>query len=280
MKPALVFALVALGAISISEAFLIRRQDARLRDLENALARQSTPEGAAEIVKRAGVDPAKSGDASTGTASAAAAKKAADAAVAEKAAELEKRLDALEKNALAAATGGGGGDPSAIDEMVSKKVDEKLANAKQEKKGGLFGDDKKRPLADISKDLGLNELQEDQMAEAINASQKTCFGVVTTPRNDGTNVLDDIVVAMQDPEHAQEKATAAFMKIFTDKIPGTDETYLARIMTEKAALNGEIKKILTDEQMKKYTRLAQDPHDIQTGYDPYGEYLAERLGKK
>ena len=32
--------------------------------------------------------------------------------------------------------------------------------------------------------------------------------------------------------------------------------------------------------MKKYTRLGQDPHEIQTGYDPYGEYLAERLGKK
>jgi hypothetical protein len=279
MKPALVFTLVALAAITVAEGFLIRRQEARLRELESAIAKQSTPEGAAEILKRAGVDARSSDSAAASSTAAKAARQAADEAVAEKAAELARRLDVLEKNAVAAAAGGSGGDPAAIDDMVSKKVDEKLANAKQ-KKGGLFGDDKKRPLAEISRDLELTELQEDQMAEAINASQKVCFGLVTTPRNDGTNILDDIVLAMQDPEHAQEKATAAFMKIFTEKIPGTDETYLGRIMAEKTALNAEFKKLLTEDQMKKYTRLGQDPHEIQTGYDPYGEYLAERLGKK
>ncbi|MEK7466379.1 MAG: hypothetical protein AAB074_03100 [Planctomycetota bacterium] len=277
MKPALAFVLVALTAITVAEGFLIRRQEARLRDLEATVARQSTPEGAAEILKKAGVDPGASDPASVSSAAVKAARKAVDEAVGEKSEELARRLDALEKNALAA--GGAGGDPSAIDDIVSKKVDEKLAGQKQ-KKGGLFGDDKKVPLAEISKDLELNELQEDQMAEAINASQKVCFAIVTTPRNDGTNILDDIVLAMQDPEHAQEKATAAFMKLFTDKIPGTEETYLARLMAEKATLNGEFKKVLTDDQMKKYTRLGQDPHEIQTGYDPYGEYLAERLGKK
>ncbi|KAF0243856.1 MAG: hypothetical protein FD180_3024 [Planctomycetota bacterium] len=278
MKPALIFALVALAAVSVAEGFLIRRQEARLRELESAVAKQSTPEGAAEILKKAGVDPRAADAAVVSSTAAKAARQAVEDAVAEKAEEIARRLEALEKNALAAA-GGGGGDPAAIDDMVSKKVDEKLADAKQ-KKGGLFGDDKKRPLSEISKDLALTELQEDQMAEAINASQKVCFGIVTTPRNDGTNILDDIVVAMQDPEHAQEKATAAFMKLFTDKIPGTDETYLARIMTEKGALNSEFKKVLTEDQMKKYTRLGQDPHEIQTGYDPYGEYLAERMGKK
>ena len=278
MKPALVFALVALAAVSVAEGFLIRRQEARLRDLESAVARQSTPEGAAEILKKAGVDPRAADAGAVSSTAAKAARQAVEDAVAEKSEEIARRLEALEKNALAAA-GGGGGDPAAIDDMVSKKVDEKLADAKQ-KKGGLFGDDKKRPLSEVSKDLALTELQEDQMAEAINASQKVCFGIVTTPRNDGTNILDDIVVAMQDPEHAQEKATAAFMKLFTDKIPGTDETYLARIMTEKATLNSEFKKVLTEDQMKKYTRLGQDPHEIQTGYDPYSEYLAERMGKK
>ena len=279
MKPALAFVLVALTAVSVAEGFLIRRQEARLRDLETTVARQSTPEGAAEILKKAGIDPAAADSAAVNSSAAKAARKAADEAVAEKSEELARRLDALEKNALAAAANGGGGDPAAIDDIVSKKVDEKLADAKQ-KNGGLFGDDKKRPLTEISKELELTELQEDQMAEAINASTKLCFGVITTPRNDGTNVLDDIVLAMQDPEHAQEKATAAFMKLFTDKIPGTDETYLARIMTEKGTLNSEFKKVLTDDQMKKYTRLGQDPHEIQTGYDPYGEYVAERLGKK
>ncbi len=278
MKPALLFALAALAAAALAEGFIIHRQEKRLRELEAAQARQATPEGAAELVKRAGIDPAA--ESSSPAAAAREARKAADAAVAERSTELERRLETLEKNALAAAAGGTGSDPAAIDDLVAKKVDEKMEGANKKKKGGLFGDDNKRPLADISKDLALTELQEDQMAEAINASQKLCFGIITTPRNDGTNVLDDIVVAMQDPEHAEEKVKAAFMQIFTAKIPGSDETYLGRIMKEKQVLQEDFKKILTEDQMKKFTRLGQDPHEIQTGYDPYGEYLTERLGKK
>ncbi|MCE9584257.1 MAG: hypothetical protein K8T20_17360 [Planctomycetes bacterium] len=278
MKPALIFVLAAIGALSISEAFLIRRQESRIRDLEATLARQATPEGAAEILRRAGPDSSRPGDVTAQSeAGAAAARKAADTAVAEQTAELERRLAALEKSSATAGTPGG--DPAAIDELVAKKVDEKLGG-KKEKKGGLFGDDKKRPLADVSKDLALTELQEDQLADAIKASQKTVFDLITTPRNDGTNILDDLVLALQDPEHAEEKAKAAFMQIFTAKLPGSEETYLGKIMTEKQTLLGEFHKILTEDQMKKYDRLGQDPHEIQTGYDPYGEYIMQRMGKK
>ncbi len=279
MKPALLFALAALAAVTIAEGFVIHRQEKRLRELETAQARQATPEGAAEFMKRAGIDPSQSGGPSSPSETAREARKAADEAVAERASELERRLESLEKNALAAAAAGTGGDPGAIDDLVAKKVDEKMEGVKK-KKSGLFGDENKRPLADVSKDLALTELQEDQMAEAINASQKNCFGVITTPRNDGTNLLDDIVLAMQDPEHAEEKMKAAFMQIFTAKLPGSDETYLAKLLQEKQVLEEGFKKILTEDQMKKYTRLGQDPLEIQTGYDPYGEYLGERLGKK
>lgn len=278
MKPALIFALAAIGALSIAEAFLIRRLESRCRDLEIASARQSSPEGAAEILKKAGLDPSRPADAASISTNRAAARDAAETAVAERTAELEKRLATLENNAVAAAGSGAPSDPDAIDDLVTRKVDEKLKG--QQKKGGLFGDDKKRPLADVSKDLALTELQEDQFAEAINSSQKLCFGIITTPRNDGTNILDDVVAAMQDPEHAEERVKAAFMQIFTAKIPGSDETYLGRIMQEKATLNGEFKKILTEDQMKKFDRLGQDPHEIQTGYDPYSEYMQQRLGTK
>lgn len=277
MKPALLFALAALAAVTIAEGFVIHRQEKRLRELEAAQARQGTPEGAAELVKRAGIDPSQPGGSSSPAEVAREARRAADAAVAERASELERRLESLEKGALAG--GGTGGDPGAIDDLVAKKVDEKMEGVKK-KKSGLFGDENKRPLAEVSKDLALTELQEDQMAEAINASQKNCFGVITTPRNDGTNLLDDIVLAMQDPEHAEEKMKAAFMQIFTAKLPGSEETYLAKLLQEKQVLEEGFKKILTEDQMKKYTRLGQDPLEIQTGYDPYGEYLAERLGKK
>jgi len=151
---------------------------------------------------------------------------------------------------------------------------------KEKKDGGLFGEDKKRPLADVSKDLGLTPEQEDQMADLINTSQRTVFGILITPRNDGTNILDDFVDAMRDPEHMEEKGKAILLKVFTEKIPGTDEAYLSRIMLEKHSLNEEFRKILSEDQMKKYERLGQDPHDIQTGYDPFGQYVADHLGQK
>jgi hypothetical protein len=279
MKPALIFVLVALAGTVIAEAFIIRRQESRLRDVEAALARQSTPEGAAELVKKAGLDAAKVTEAVAGGGpAAAAARKAAEEAVAARTADLEARLAAAEKAALSTAVGSG--DPAALDELVAKKVGEKVDEEKKKKNGGgLFGDEKKRPLTEISKELGLTELQEDQMSDAIKASQKVVFDLLATPRNDGTNVLDDFVEAMKDPEHAEEKMQKAFLQIFTAKLPGSEETYLGRVMAEKQALLGEFKNILTEDQMKRYNRLGQDPHEIQTGYDPFGEYVAERLAQ-
>ena len=281
MKPAaaVVFVLVAFAATIAAEAFLLRRQELRIRDLETAVARQSTPEGAAEIVRRAGLEPgaAEGSPGGSGATASPAMRSAIEKEVAARAAALEERLASLERTAASGGGSGSGTSEEELDAAVAKKVDEKLAGKKKE---GIFGDDKKRPIADISKELGLTELQEDQMVQAIDTSQRGMFGVITTPRNDGTNLVDDIVKALQDPEDPQGKAQAVFMKLFTDKIPGTEETYLARIMTEKKTLSEEFRKILTPDQMKKYERLGQDPHEIQTGYDPFGEYVAERLGKE
>jgi len=281
MKPshaAVLAVLVVLGATVAAQGFFLRRQDQRLRDLESAQARLATPEGVEETLRRAGIDPARVAGASTPAAvaaEAAARRAAVDAAVAAQTTALEERLASLEKSTAALAAGGAA-DGDALDAVVAKKVEEKMGG---KKKDGIFGDEKKRPLTEISKDLELTEPQEDQMAAAIDASQKKVFDLITTPRNDGTNLLDDLAEALKDPEHAQEKAQAVFLQLFTAKIPGSDETYLAKIMTEKVALNEEFRKVLTPEQMKKYERLGQDPHEIQTGYDPYGEYLVERMGK-
>ena len=68
------------------------------------------------------------------------------------------------------------------------------------------------------------------------------------------------------------------MKLFTDKIPGSEDTYLAVIMREKVRVKEGLKTILTEDQYKKFDRMGQDPHDIKTGYDPYGEYLVQKMG--
>jgi hypothetical protein len=282
MKAAMAFAFVALFGIAVAQIVALRRQETRLRELETALAKQSSPEGAAETLRRAGVDPARAAEmtqpgrgAAAGGPGSGPSRLDVEFAIDEATEKLEKRLAAVEKSVSEGAVAAGA-DPDALDAAVAKKVDEKMAESNK-KKGGIFGDDNKRPLTEISKELGLTEQQEDMMATAIDASQREMFALITTPRTDGTNILDEVVEAFKDPENAQQKAQAAFLKLFTDRIPGSDETYLSRIMKEKEALNGEFGKFLTEEQMKKYTRLGQDPHEIQTGFDPYGQYMAERL---
>lgn len=280
MKAPLVFALVALVGMAVAEAVVIRRLSARVADLETASAARAESESkTAAALKRAGIDP--DNPASAASRASAADPAALDAAVQSRTEKLEQRLAALESGAASGNAGHGNGSasPDQLDAMVARKVDEKLeANGKGKNKGGFFGDDNKRPLADVSKDLGLTELQEDQMKMALDDSQKKVFDLIITPRNDGTNVMDDIVTALRDPDHAQEKATAAFMKLFTDKIPGSDETYLAVIMREKIRVKEDLKKILTEDQAKKFERMAQDPHDIKTGYDPFSEYLVQKMG--
>ena len=278
MKPALIVVFIAFAATLSAGAFLIRRQELRIRELESTVARQSTPEAATELVRRAGIEPGSHGAAGGAASTGPGASGSTEKEIAARTAQLEERIASMEKTALARRGTGSLPSDEELDAAVAKKVEEKLGE--QKKNEGPFGEDKKRPMTEISKDLELTPQQEDQMVQMINDSKRAMFAEVSVPRNDGTNIVDDIVAALQDPVDPKEKAQAVFMKLFSDKIPGTDETYIARIMKSKAALNEQFKTVLTPEQMKKYERLGQDPHEIQTGYDPFEEYVAERLGKK
>jgi len=156
-----------------------------------------------------------------------------------------------------------------IADLIEKKVDEKV-KAKGEDNG--FGG-KKRPLGEVARELGLPQPVEVRMAEFANEGKKKSFEILRTPRADGTSIVTDIVQAFQSGDQAKENVQAAFLKIFKENVPGTQETYLSAILKVGDEVSKKFESILTPDQLTAFKHTGVGPLDLETGYDPFTEYV-------
>lgn len=174
------------------------------------------------------------------------------------------------------------GKPGALPTLITEEdirqiVDERLAQAQAEKKDAQPGGERKMPLHDIAKELALDPQTQNKMAEVANLSKKEIMDLLKTPRPDGSNVADEIVDAFL--AGAPPKAQQVFLKIFTEKIPGTEVTYLAGVQKLQEKAQDGLRRILTPELYERFQHMNVKPNDIETGYDPFGEYAAQRAQK-
>jgi hypothetical protein len=163
---------------------------------------------------------------------------------------------------------GPGVSPDEIAEMIDKKVDEKV-KAKGEDNG--FGG-KKRPLADVAKELELSHEVQVAMAAEVNKAKQESFEILKTPRDDGGNLVDDILGALKS-DKPQENMQAQFMRIFKENVPGSSETYLAVVMKISDNVLKRFENILTPEQLTKFKHTGVGPLDLETGFDPFADYM-------
>jgi hypothetical protein len=161
-----------------------------------------------------------------------------------------------------------------IRKIVDEKVEEKI-KAREEKQAQ--GGDRKMPLHDIAKELGLDPAQQPRVAEVANAAKKDIFELLKTPRPDGTNLADEILDTFLGGDSA--RVQQAFLKIFSEKVPGTETTYLvgtARI--QEKAYQG-LEPVMGPEVFARYKHMNVHPENIETGFDPWGEHLRQRPPK-
>lgn len=161
--------------------------------------------------------------------------------------------------------------PDDLEAMIDRKVEEKV---KAKGEGNGFGG-KKLPLREIAKEAQLPHETELRMAEVVNDGKRKSFELLKLPRADGTNLVDDLVNAFKS-DKPEENVKAVFMRIFSEKIPGTDQTYLAGILKIGDEINQRLEQVLTPEQMTSYKHAGVGPLDVETGYDPFAEYLKTR----
>jgi polyhydroxyalkanoate synthesis regulator phasin len=159
-----------------------------------------------------------------------------------------------------------------VTQLVERKVQEKIDQ--MPKDNGWGG--KKLPLQTIAANLQLDAATQAAMAEKINEAKQEAFDLLKLTRTDGSNLVDELVTAMTSGENAQEATSKVFMKLFTEKIPGRDETYFAGILKIQESAHQELKKVLTPDLYMKYKHTAVEPLDVETGFDPWAEYLKQK----
>ena len=208
---------------------------------------------------------------------------------------LEHRMGRLETRvedeAVAASVAGLTGDPSSVagtiaagasDEFGDKLVDklekrlgermEKLAQRQRNRAGEW-----KAPIDELSNDLELDEAQKAEATLIFNEARDETYVLLKTMRLDGGSLLDDFVESLRDNPDPGGATRDFFRRIMTEKLPGSDRSYLGELMALQGDVKGALAKSFSTDQMTKLESLNVDLLDVKTGYDPIGDYVRAKL---
>ncbi len=160
-----------------------------------------------------------------------------------------------------------------VDEAIAQKVEDKVEEKVKAKGGGGLGD-RKMPLHDMAKELALDPAVQAKVADIANVAKKDIFTIISTPRADGTCVTDELIeVMLKGDAPAMQQL---FAKLLTEKIPGTDTTYFAGAENVKQKAHQQLQLTMGAESYARYKHMQVHPNDIQTGYDPFAEYITQK----
>jgi hypothetical protein len=161
-----------------------------------------------------------------------------------------------------------------IRRIVDEKVDEKM-KAREEKQAQ--GGDRKMPLHDLAKELALDPVQQPRVAEVANTTKKEIFDLLKTPRPDGTSLADELLDAFLSGETPRVQQT--FLRIFSEKIPGSETTYLEGTARLQEKGYQGLERVMGPDVYARFRHMNVHPENIETGFDPWGEYLRQRPPK-
>jgi hypothetical protein len=195
----------------------------------------------------------------------------------EEVATIEKKIVVVERKvdeipppapAVAAAAPSGSMNEERLKGLVDERIEKKLEGFEGSK------DDRKMPLETLSEKLKLDPVTRQRVAEIADATKKEIFNLLLEPRPDGTTLADEIIEAYLsgDPEAVRK----GFVKLLTEKIPRTDSTYLAGIAEIQQRGREDLARVMTPEAYERYLGMNVHPENIQTGYEPWGEYARQK----
>lgn len=164
------------------------------------------------------------------------------------------------------------------EEEIRKVVDDRLAERKEEApakaQGGGGGDDRKMPLHDMAKELTLDPETQRRVGEIANRTKKEIFDVLKTPRADGTEMAGELIGAFLSGDG--EKTKQVFQRLFTEKVPGSDQTYLVAVSGIQDLARQQLKGTMGEAVYTRFAHMNVHPENIETGWDPWGDYVKEK----
>ena len=177
---------------------------------------------------------------------------------------------------LAAATPRSSGDPISpviseeeITKLVDARVEAMLKEKEKEQQGG-DGRERKMQATDLAKELDLDPATLDRVSGIADNTKTEMFQMLSTPRTDGGSFIDDLRLAMESEDRSQ--VGPVFIKLFTDRIPGTEVTYIAGINEIRGRGHESLKGVMGDVTYEQYAGMKIHPDHILTTYDPFSEF--------
>ncbi len=152
-----------------------------------------------------------------------------------------------------------------LDSLIQEKVDSKLASGKDV--GRL------PTMQTLSEKLGMTPFQEQKTKEIFDRAKYDAFGIVNTPREDGTSLLDEVTDVMLHSQNPRQDGTRVMMKLFYENVPGTDETYFQKLKQLQTDTQDGVTGVMDESQAATYNSMDVNVFGVQTGYNPLADYF-------
>ena len=170
-----------------------------------------------------------------------------------------------------------GGDPAPpalmqeedITKLVDARVEAKLKESGRQRGGG---GERKMKATELAQELELDAATQGKVSAIADNTKTEIYQMLSTPRSGGGSFLDDLRVAMQTPN--REGVGKVFYKLFSDKIPGTDVTYIGGINEIRGRSHESLKVVMGGDTYQDYSGMKIHPDHILTDYDPFAEFEA------
>jgi hypothetical protein len=156
-----------------------------------------------------------------------------------------------------------------IEALVDQKVSEKLKS----KEGDVHP--KFISMDELSEKLTLNQYQKQQVSDIFNRAKYEAFEVVSTPRSDGSSILEELKDAMLNSSQPRKDGTKVLLKLMVDDIPGTNETYFSRLTQIREDAISESSTAMNADQYESLKNLGVNVYAVQTGYNPLADYFRD-----
>jgi cell division protein FtsL len=172
----------------------------------------------------------------------------------------------------------GGAVASAVRrEDIEELIEEKMKS--QQRLG------KEPPLSAVAARLGLEDFEKKALEDVLRKTKNEMMTLLKTPRADGSNKLDEIadvfidIFKSGDPDspESKKKAMKFFLSLGTEKIPGTEKSYLEEIGRIHEETRAAFKETLSEKQYQDFEALGiENAGDIKIDNDPLGTYIMQR----
>ncbi len=168
-------------------------------------------------------------------------------------------------------------DGGALEAIVDAAVDRKTKQVMDEMRIKA----NKKPAMDVfASVLELNDRQRAAAERVVVDGQNQVHAILETPTANGANLMDDLIdivakgIARPGKDHGWGPL---FARIVSEKIPGTDETYGARIESVKNRMRATFKRDWSEAQYREFEEWGVDPTEIEKVPDSPNTALMERI---